>query len=245
MHRGNDRGLGPPLAKRKRGPIRPGRYPKTGMPRWRRPRRRNCRGAVVKSIDTTVHSWRWTAPLMQLGIERVAARKLPGDSDPLSLAIRAMMHTEGLIAFVQAESRTVTSIRAAECLVALRRWQFSHREMPSTLARVIGGSALTRVPADPFDGKPFRMTVIDEKPVIYSIGRDGKDDGGQKDSKFDTQAGDLIYQLPPLEDQTVIRPASLWGNRSSYVRGENVTHPMHVLSSEPLPEPCSCTSILG
>jgi hypothetical protein len=161
---------------------------------------------------------RYYGALMALGstpyaarIERLAARKPPGDSDPLSRALRVIMHTEGLIAFVRAESRTVADVRGAECLVALRRWQFSHRETPSSLARVIGGSALTRMPADPFDGKPFRMTVIDGKPVIYSIGRDGKDDGGQQDSKFDSQAGDLIYQLPPQEDQPVIRPASLWG----------------------------------
>ena len=52
------------------------------------------------------------------------------------------------------------------------------------------------VPLDPYDGKPMRLAMLDGKPVIYSVGRDGKDDGGQKDSKLDMQAGDLIIRPP-------------------------------------------------
>ena len=55
------------------------------------------------------------------------------------------------------------------------------------------------VPLDPYDGKAMRLAVLDGKPVIYSVGRDGRDDGGQKDSKLDMQPGDLIYRLPQAE----------------------------------------------
>jgi hypothetical protein len=36
--------------------------------------------------------------------------------------------------------------------------------------------------------------VRDGRPVVYSVGKDGKDDGGTVDSKNDTQPGDLIYR---------------------------------------------------
>ena len=55
------------------------------------------------------------------------------------------------------------------------------------------------VPADPYDGKPVRLAVVEGQPAVYSVGRDGKDDGGQKDSKFDVQPGDLIYRLAAMQ----------------------------------------------
>jgi hypothetical protein len=149
-------------------------------------------------------------------IERITARKPPGDNDPLSQALKSIMRPDEVIAFARAESRTLASVRGTQCLVALRRWQFSHREEPTSLARVISGSALNRVPTDPYDGKPFRMAVIDGQPVIYSVGRDGKDDKGRVDSKLDAQAGDLLFQLPPIEEHPAIRPAHLQPRRPSY-----------------------------
>jgi hypothetical protein len=55
---------------------------------------------------------------------------------------------------------------------------------------------------------PMRLAVIGGEPVIYSVGKDGKDDGGLKDSDRDMRpAGDLLYRLPPVEDRRGIRPA--------------------------------------
>ena len=60
----------------------------------------------------------------------------------------------------------------------------------------IQGSQLKAVPVDPFDGKPMRLTALDGQPVVYSVGRDGKDDGGQIDSDRDQRpSGDLIDRL--------------------------------------------------
>jgi hypothetical protein len=44
------------------------------------------------------------------------------------------------------------------------------------------------------------MAVVEGQPVIYSVGKDGQDDGARKDSKFDSQLGDLIYRLRPVDD---------------------------------------------
>jgi hypothetical protein len=48
----------------------------------------------------------------------------------------------------------------------------------------------------------MRLTWINGQPVVYSVGRDGKDDGGQIDSDRDQRpAGDLIYRLLPPVNQ--------------------------------------------
>jgi hypothetical protein len=37
---------------------------------------------------------------------------------------------------------------------------------------------LKEIPVDPYDGAPLRMRRLDDGLVIYSVGPDGKDNGG-------------------------------------------------------------------
>jgi hypothetical protein len=91
-------------------------------------------------------------------------------------------------------------------LIALRRWQLSHRGAPRDLASIVKSAGLESVPIDPYEGKPTRLTTCDGQPVIYSVGRDGQDDGGQKDSKLDDHPGDLLTKRMPMEQLRRIRP---------------------------------------
>ena len=140
-------------------------------------------------------------------IERILALKSPAGPDLLSRAMGTFMQTERSEAVARASSRVTASLHAAECLLALRRWQFSHEGSPADLPSMIKGSGLKTVPIDPYDGKPFRLASVDDHPVIYSIGRDGKDDGGLTDSNLDQKpSGDLTYRLPPIEENHILKP---------------------------------------
>jgi hypothetical protein len=49
---------------------------------------------------------------------------------------------------------------------------------PAQLADLVP-DLLPAVPVDRFDGNPLRYRVVDGRPLVYSIGSDGKDDGGR------------------------------------------------------------------
>lgn len=71
-----------------------------------------------------------------------------------------------------------TQARLAVTALALRRHQLAHRQLPATLAELVP-QFLPRVPDDPMDGKPLRYRARpDGSFLLYSIGWDGKDDGG-------------------------------------------------------------------
>ena len=140
-------------------------------------------------------------------LERIAAIKTPVGPDPLSAVTRMILQHSMLEAFVRGISRAAATLRAQECLVALRRWQATHTRWPRSLKAAVTEAGMRAVPADPYDGKPLRLVMLAGAPVVYSVGRDGTDDGGQKDSKFDTQDGDLLYRLPAGEEARRIRPS--------------------------------------
>jgi hypothetical protein len=139
-------------------------------------------------------------------LEKIAATSAAQGDEPLAQVLKGLMHPDTVVALARAVSRATATLRATECLVALRRWQLSHRGLPPDLGTVVKGTVLKSLPIDPYDGKPMRLVVLDGQPVIYSVGRDGQDDGGRKDSKLDMQAGDLLYRLPPVEERRGIRP---------------------------------------
>jgi hypothetical protein len=127
--------------------------------------------------------------------------------DPLSMVTGKLMTVEELEVLIRSTSRAKATLRANECLIAFRRWQLNHRASPGSLLIAVKDAGLKSVPTDPYDGKPIRLVTLGGEPVVYSVGRDGKDDGGQKDSKNDAQTGDLLFRLPAIEEQRKIRPA--------------------------------------
>ena len=104
----------------------------------------------------------------------------------------------GPVEAIQALATTEANLHGLETLAAVRRWQITHRERPAVLPRNLAAACreagLKAVPIDPFSGQPMKFVVRDGRPVVYSVGKDGKDDGGTVDSKNDAQPGDLIYR---------------------------------------------------
>jgi hypothetical protein len=59
-------------------------------------------------------------------------------------------------------------VRAAECLVAARRWQSTHAGAdPTDLALACKAAGLPGVPIDPFSDAPLKLAVVDGRTVIY------------------------------------------------------------------------------
>jgi hypothetical protein len=141
-------------------------------------------------------------------LTKIASMKRIDGRDPLSVFTANMISVEVLEALIRATSRARTTLHANECLVSVRRWQLTHRGSPRSLLIAVKDAGLKSVPSDPYDGKPLRLITKDGEPVVYSVGRDGKDDGGQKDSKNDAlNSGDLLYRLPAVEENRKIRPS--------------------------------------
>jgi hypothetical protein len=97
------------------------------------------------------------------------------------------------------EARTEVQIRAAECLIAIKLWKYRNTKLPADLATVTKAAGIPRLPVDSYSGQPLRMALVAGEPVVYSVGQDGRDDGGRIDSKLDQEPGDQLYRLPVLE----------------------------------------------
>ncbi len=102
-------------------------------------------------------------------------------------------------------------MRAAVAAIAAERYRRKHGTWPAKLEELVPAE-LAQAPTDPFDGKPLRMRKIDDGLVLYSIGPDKVDDGGQVASANSLPA-DIGFRLwdvskrgqkyvPPPPEQT-------------------------------------------
>jgi len=88
-------------------------------------------------------------------------------------------------------------------MLALRLYEIDEGKLPDTLAALVP-EYLPAIPTDPFDGNngPLHYILDHSPPLLYSVGLDGKDDGGlasaaaQKDPTLDRwTAKDAVYLL--------------------------------------------------
>ncbi len=83
-------------------------------------------------------------------------------------------------AFVNKDASTRASLRTAIVALAIERWRLTHQgTLPDTLD-ALGPPLLPAVPVDPYDGKSLRFKRLSEGYVVYSVGEDGRDDGGKE-----------------------------------------------------------------
>jgi hypothetical protein len=68
-------------------------------------------------------------------------------------------------------------LRCAVAALAVERFRLARGRWPGKPAELVP-AFLARWPDDPFDGQPLRFRRLPDGVVIYSVGPDGKDDGG-------------------------------------------------------------------
>jgi hypothetical protein len=110
----------------------------------------------------------------------VANRRTSGQARGLSLHILAdMMDVQqfgaGAAIFW---GNGIAEVALARTALALSLYRTENGQYPESLAALVPGY-LPKVPTDPFDGAPIKYVLNDSGFVIYSIGPDGKDNGGQ------------------------------------------------------------------
>ena len=147
-----------------------------------------------------------TSRLSSLGITNVGAAffhalKIPDFAeDYADLGSNRILRTT--LQFEAARDVVVTAI-------ALKRFQLEQGQWPEALSDLVPGF-LPSVPIDPFDGKPLKYhSNADGTFLLYSVGEDGVDDGGDPTST--TTAGgssSLSWQNPKARDWVWPQPAS-------------------------------------
>jgi hypothetical protein len=92
--------------------------------------------------------------------------------------------------------------------VAAERYRLARGTWPPALDALVP-DLLAKVPADPFDGEPLRYRRLDDRIVVYSVGDDGRDDGGETESTSSTGTSrDIGFRLwdPPGRHQPAPAP---------------------------------------
>jgi hypothetical protein len=62
--------------------------------------------------------------------------------------------------------------------MALELYHREHGKWPESLSE-LSPKYLPTLPADPITGKPLHYKIVDDRPIVYSVGVDGDDDGGR------------------------------------------------------------------
>jgi hypothetical protein len=145
------------------------------------------------------------APLLQFMTEYVEAAKLPEEQQVAEIkkiensvtnwpsAVRMLAPT--MVRVVPASVRHKAQLRCAIVALAVERYRLQHGRWPDSLAD-LSPDLIAKIPMDPYLGKPLRYRRLADGVVIYSVGPDGRDDGGKIDRKNNMAPGtDIGIQL--------------------------------------------------
>jgi hypothetical protein len=97
---------------------------------------------------------------------------------------------------VQRDADHTARIRTTQTAIAIECYRRAHHgELPSDLNELVP-TYLPSLPRDPFDGEPLRFKRRTSGYVVYSIGRDLRDDGGDEgDPRKPSSAKDITFIL--------------------------------------------------
>jgi hypothetical protein len=108
----------------------------------------------------------------------------------------AKMVLPAIVKVREAYVRNLAQMRCAAVALAAERYRRQNDRWPAKLADLVRSRLLRKVPADPYDGRPLRYRKLKNGVVVYSVGPDGRDDGGKIDRKNPVAKGtDQGFQL--------------------------------------------------
>jgi len=121
---------------------------------------------------------------------QVAVNTLPGTTAMITRLLLPAVSRMG-VAF----RREHAYLRSLIVTLAAERYRREKKEWPDKLDQLCP-QFFAAVPLDPFDGKPLRYRRVKDSVIIYSVGQDGRDNGGNLDRDHPTSPGiDLGFRL--------------------------------------------------
>jgi len=94
----------------------------------------------------------------------------------------------------EAFRRDAALLRCGYVMLAVERYRITQRDWPAQLTDLVP-THLSSVPADPYDGTPLRFRRSKDGVVIYSIGADEQDNGGNIDNTSNSPGTDRGFRL--------------------------------------------------
>ncbi|HSY19770.1 MAG TPA: hypothetical protein VK815_15610 [Candidatus Acidoferrales bacterium] len=92
------------------------------------------------------------------------------------------------------ETTGLAEVYTAQAALAVERFRQANGSLPSNLNELVP-QFLPAVPIDPFDGQPLRFRLLEKGYLIYSVGKDGQDNGG-RERPADAKSGDkTLYDI--------------------------------------------------
>lgn len=109
---------------------------------------------------------------------------------PYDLTSHVLPDFPGYVALEADMEARLSTVRTG---LAIERYRTQHQNrLPETLKQIVP-EYLKNLPLDPFDGKPLRYKRLTKGFVVYSIGRDLKDDGGQESQGSVRKSNDITF----------------------------------------------------
>jgi hypothetical protein len=144
-------------------------------------------------LQEAIASRAWLAPATavsnQIGRLQSELPQMPGGFDAVGGSYLGRM----LFKYATVETQRAVVLTA----IALERYRLRHGSHPESLAELTP-TLVSAVPIDPMDGKPLRFRrTEDGRFLLYSIGEDGRDDGGDPTpagvNRFWAQGRDAVW----------------------------------------------------
>ncbi len=132
-----------------------------------------------------------------------AVRRLSDDERRRCLLIPLLV--PGIAKLYPLAERATQERDAALVVLALARFRRQHQRWPQRLEELVD-DYLSDVPADRFSGAPVKYRYDDRQPVLYSVGADRNDDGGNAPARGERDTAAIW--LPP--DQASSAPDGDW-----------------------------------
>ena len=123
------------------------------------------------------------------------SKELTGQMRPgqkfFSYKILAQITVSAQLAAIEAFNSAEIHAQNARQALALKRYKQAHGQYPDQLQQILSGE-FKELPRDSFNGEPFHYKKEGDGFLLYSVGRNGIDDGGQPGFRT---VGDIVWRV--------------------------------------------------
>ncbi len=179
---------------------------------------------ALQDLTYAAMTKQWHAPSLRLLTEFVEIAKLPVhqqesrlrqlEANDLQLPVFAGLLIPSLTKVARAFQRSQAKLRTAVVALAAERYRRAHGHWPDSLDALLP-KFLSTLPTDPYSGKALLYHRLDDMVVIYTVGPDRIDNGGEIDDEHPERPGtDIGFRLwnvdkrrqPPLPPIELDKP---------------------------------------